>query len=198
MLLNSANNLDPTKLSMLNNLLNNQQSSRSALNYAGANQMRSSLNSPQLNVGGAPQLDMLGVVDQTKDPNASYFPKEIEEEVEKCIQGLFKSNSNAPQLSVDDFVTLLSKLKDSPDKKDKDFYNYALKYIVDANSCLYALDEMQFHTMANIWSALIDRNILSTQLLSQVLKLLLQMMSKQNTTRYYFFAFRVLDKCKHR
>ena len=180
---------------MLSNLLNNPQSVRT-LNYGSGNPIRTSLNSPQLNIGGNP-LEML---DPSKDHNQqqNFYPKEIEEEVEKCIQSLFKANPNAPSLKVDDFVSLLAKLKDSQDKKDNDFYNYALNYIIDANSCLYRLDEMQFLTMSNIWGSLIDRNILSAPLLSQVLKLLLQMMSKSINTRFCIFGIKVLDRCKTR
>ena len=45
------------------------------------------------------------------------YSKEIEDEVDKCIQGLFKANN--PTLSVDEFISILAKFKDSQDKKDK-------------------------------------------------------------------------------
>ncbi len=187
-------------MNVLNSLLNSQQQTARTLNYGGTNPIRSSLNSPQLNVAGNP----LDILDPTKDhtqQQAGFYPKEIEEEVEKYIQGLFKpspNNPNVPSISVDDFINLLAKLKDSQDKKDKDFFNYALNYIIDANSCLYKLDDMQFHTMSNIWGGLIDRYILSSVPLSSMFKLLLQMMSKPINTRYCIFGIKVLDRCKHR
>ena len=52
--------------------------------------------------------------------------------------------------------------------------------------------------MSNVWGSLIDRGILSTQTLSYCLKLLLQMLSKSVHSRYYFFAVKVLDRCKGR
>ena len=61
----------------------------------------SRLNSPQINLQpGSAQSEL-------------QYSKEIEEDVEKCIQGLFKLNS----LSAEDFINILSKLKDSQDKK---------------------------------------------------------------------------------
>ena len=48
------------------------------------------------------------------------YSKELEEDVDKCIQGLFKSSStNSPSLTVEEFISILSKLQDSQDKKDK-------------------------------------------------------------------------------
>lgn len=204
----SANALEQNKLNVLSSLLSNQQSVR-PLNYGAGNPIRSSLNSPQLNLNN-PQNPM-ELLEQTKqqqqqqqDQYASggnFFSKEIEEEVEKCIQGLFnKANTNTPGLSVDDFVSIMQKFKDSQEKKDKDFYNYALKYIMDDNISfmLYQLDEMQFHIMSNIWGALIDRNILSPQMLSYCLKILHSMMSKSVPSKHYLFAIKVLDRCKNR
>ena len=178
-LLLNNNNLDPNKMNVINSLLNNR-----GLNYNPAAAMaalRSSLNSPQLPVqpGGLDQSDQL-------------YSKEIEEEVDKCIQNLFKTSN------VEEFAAILSKCKDSQEKKDKDFYTYALKYIIEGNSCLYGLDEMQFHTMSSVWGILIERNILSTQMLSICLKLLLQMLSKSVNSKYYLFGIKVLDRCKIR
>ena len=61
----------------------------------------------------SPQLANSGV--ETMDP--AQYSKEIEDEVDKCIQGLFKANN--PTLSVDEFISILAKFKDSQDKKDK-------------------------------------------------------------------------------
>ena len=80
----------------------------------------------------------------------------------------------------------------------KDFYNYALKYIIDGNTCLSELDEMQFHTMSTVWGLLIDRDVLSNQMLSYCLKLLVQMLSKPATSRYYRFGIDVIERCKTR
>lgn len=145
----------------------------------------SRLNSPQINLqpgsSNQPQSDL-------------QYSKEIEEDVEKCIQGLFKLNS----LSAEDFINILSKLKDSQDKKDKDFYTSALKYIIDVNNCLSDLDEMQFYTMSTVWGLMIDRDVVSNQTLSYCLKLLVQMLSKPASSRYYRFGIDVLDRCKNR
>ncbi|CAF0914580.1 unnamed protein product [Brachionus calyciflorus] len=175
-------NLDQNKLNVLNTLLNNPNRN---MNYTNPNPIRSSLNSPQLNL--------------TNQDVELLYTKEIEDEVDKCIQGLFKtSNSGLPGLSVEDFVGLLSKLKDSQDKKDKDFYSYALKYIIDGNTCLNQLDEMQFNTMSNVWGALIERNILNSPMLNSCLRLLIQMFNKPTTSKYYLFVLKVLDRCKYR
>ncbi len=73
-----------------------------------------------------------------------------------------------------------------------------MKYIIDGNTCLAELDEMQFHTMSTVWGYLIDREILSSQMLTYCLKLLAQMFSKPITSRYYRFGIDVLDRCKTR
>ena len=52
--------------------------------------------------------------------------------------------------------------------------------------------------MATVWGNLIDRGILSAQMLSYCYKLILQMLSKSVHSRYYFFGVKVLDRCKTR
>jgi hypothetical protein len=173
------------------------------------------VNSPQLHND---------VIDSANQQSLSY-PKEIEDEVEKFIQRLFnKSLPLSSSLSVDDFCDILARLKESHDKKEKvkqlcrpsciwkipknkqansyflqkDFYNYALKYLIDGNTCLYSLDDMQFHTMSVLWGVMIDRGILSHLVLGYCLKLLLQMLNKPTNTKYYFFSVKVLDRCKSR
>lgn len=203
----NANTSIDNKISVLNNLLNNPNSSvRSQLNFGAgngasgaANPVRSSLNSPQLPAGMEGMLDpaTVAALGSSTSSSAGGYPKEIEEEVEKCIQSLFKAGS-APSLGVDDFVNLLVRLKDSNDKKDKDFYSYALQYILDANSCINRLDDMQLNIMSSIWGLLIDKNVLPTNLLSQILRQLSSMINKPNSMKYFVFAVRVLDKCKTR
>ncbi len=73
-----------------------------------------------------------------------------------------------------------------------------MKYIIEGNTCLSELDEMQFHTMSTVWGLLIDRDVLSHQMLGYCLKLLVQMLSKPITTRYYRFGIDVIDRCKMR
>ena len=204
----NANTSIDNKISVLNNLLNNPNSSvRSQLNFGSAsgagngasgsaNPVRSSLNSPQLPAGMEGMLDPATVAALGSSSGGGY-PKEIEEEVEKCIQSLFKA-SGVPSLGVDDFVNLLVRLKDSTDKKDKDFYSYALQYILDANSCINRLDDTQLSIMSNIWGLLIDKNVLPGNLLSQILRQLSNMINKPSGMKYFVFAVRVLDKCKTR
>jgi CCR4-NOT transcription complex subunit 1 len=176
------NPIDTSKINALNNLLNSQQV-RSSVTYSNPTTAgRSSLNSPQL--------------PNNNESSDSNYSKEIEDEVDKCIQGLFKTNN--PTLPAEDFISILARLKDSQEKKDKDFYNYALKYIIDGNTCLNDLNEMQFNTMASVWGGLIDRGILSAQMLSYCYKLLLQMLSKSPHSRYHIFGIKVLDRCKTR
>ena len=196
--------LEQTKLNVFNSLFGNQAAVRS-LNYgnnqtgsaSGAPTMRSSLNSPQLNLAQT-SLDLLEIGKSAADQqlqlqHSDYYSKEIEEEVNKCIQSVFKS-----VISVDDFASILFKLKDSQDKKDKDFYTYALKYIIEGNTCLFQLDEMQFHTMSNIWGALIERNVLSPPMLSYCLKILHSMINKPISSKNFLFVAKVLDRCKTR
>ncbi|RNA24401.1 CCR4-NOT transcription complex subunit 1 isoform X6, partial [Brachionus plicatilis] len=175
--------LDHNKLNMITSLLNNQNRN---INYSSTNPVRSSLNSPQLNMTG-----------QEAD---HFYAKEIEEEVDKCIQSLFKTSTGLPSLSVDDFVNLLAKLKDSQEKKDKDFYTNALKYIlIDLNINMNQLDEMQFHILSSVWGAVIERNILNQAMLNNCLKVLIQMMSKSNSTsKSFLFVLKVLDRCRSR
>lgn len=78
-------------------------------------------------------MDMLELKDQQQlqqqqqqQQHTAYYSKEIEEEVDKCIQGLFGKSGGAggnAQLSVEDFVSILNKLKDSQDKKVIIFLN---------------------------------------------------------------------------
>ena len=207
-----GSSLDQTKLNVLNSLFNNPAAVRS-LNYAnptgtgqtgaaGPAMQRSSLNSPQLNLGQTTNpLDLLelgkssssSTTTNSGDQHPDYYSKEIEEEVNKCIQSVFKSG-----ISVDDFASILFKLKDSQDKKDKDFYSYALKYIIEGNTCLFQLDELQLQTMSNIWGALIERNVLTPQMLSYCLKILHNMLSKPMNNKNFFFVAKVLDRCKSR
>lgn len=58
----------------------------------------SRLNSPQINLNPGNQF--------TDNKDTIQYSKEIEEDVEKCIQGLFKLNS----LSAEDFINILSKV----------------------------------------------------------------------------------------
>jgi len=184
-MINSTNSLDQTKMNVITNLINNQ--SIRPINFPNATvaAMRSGLNSPQIN-----QLEVAS--------STSLYSKELEEDVDKCIQGLFKTNSSAPSLTVDEFISILAKMKDSPEKKDKEFYNYALKYIIDGNSCLAELDEMQFHTMSTVWGYLIDRDILTQSMLVYCLKLLVSLLKQSITSRFYRFGIDVLDRCKNR
>ncbi len=179
------NNMDPSKFNVLSSLLGNQ--AVRPLNYP-THQMRSSLNSPQLNTMNS------GVENEMKEHGM--YSKELEEEVEKFIQGIFKSSN--PNMSVDEFVNILAKLKDSQDKKEKEFYNYSLKHIIEGNTNLFELEEMQFHTMSLLWGAIIDKNILLPNMLSNMLKLILQMLTKPVNSRFYVFAIKVIDRFKNR
>lgn len=172
-----SNNLDQSKINVLNTMFTNR--------------MRA-LQSPQIN----PNNPLTANEALLANMSEANFSKEIEEEVEKCIQRVFKPNL-PNSLSVDEFAEILGKMKDSMEKKEKEFYNYALKYIIDTN-CIVALDDMQFSIMANIWGVLIDRNILSNQVLVTCLRLLLQMITKSTNPRFFLFCCRVLDRCKNR
>ena len=183
--------IDQNKLNVLNSLIN--QPGRS-ISYGQQQQQQQQQQQPvQSNLRlNSPQIasDMSG--------SGGDYSKEIEEEVEKCIQGLFKSTPGGQGLSVDEFISILAKFKESPEKKDKDFYNYALKYIIEGVSCLYGLDEMQFHIMSTVWGLLVDRDVLSSQMLNNCLKMLIQLMSKSIDSRFYIFALKVLDMCKNK
>jgi len=52
--------------------------------------------------------------------------------------------------------------------------------------------------MSTVWGLMIDRDVISNQTLSYCLKLLVQMLSKPATSRYYRFGIDVLDRCKNR
>lgn len=189
--------------SMMNNInmnaqttnlgINNYSNSPNKMILSGISSLQSSTLQPGLSRLNSPQIN-LNPSNQFDNKDTIQYSKEIEEDVEKCIQGLFKLNSLSPE----DFINILSKLKDSQDKKDKDFYTSALKYIIDVNNCLSDLDEMQFHTMSTVWGLMIDRDVLSNQTLSYCLKLLVQMLSKPITSRYYRFGIDVIDRCKNR
>ena len=178
-------NLDQNKFNMINSLLTNQSRN---INYSSTNPIRSSLNSPQLNMTG-----------QEAD---HFYPREFEDEVEKCIQSLFRTGTGTglSSLSVDDFVGLLAKLKDSQEKKDKDFYTSALKWIlVDLNINMNQLDEMQFNILSNVWGSLIERNVLNATMLNNCLKVLIQMINKSsNGSKSFLFVLKVLDRCRQR
>jgi CCR4-NOT transcription complex subunit 1 len=50
--------------------------------------------------------------------------------------------------------------------------------------------------MSTVWGQLIDREILSNQMLTYCLKLLVTMLGKSVTSRFYRFGIDVLDRCK--
>lgn len=179
-LMNNNSSIDSNKVAALSNLLANQSFRIS--NYTTG--LIRPISSPQ-----SESIDQISQV----------YSKELEEEVEKCIMRLFKPIPLTQSLSVDDFADILAKCKDSHDKKEKDFYAYALKYLIDGNSflCNFFTDDIQFHTLANLWGILIDRVILNNNMLANCLKLLLQMLSK-STNAKYIFAIKVLDRCKNR
>jgi len=180
--------------SMMNNLNMSAQNPNANTSQAYANSPNKMLMSQLSQPVGGSAAGLSRLNSPQVGQETAQYSKEIEEDVEKCIQSLFKLNS----LSAEDFISILSKLKDSQDKKDKDFYSSALKYIIDVNNCLSDLDEMQFHTMSTVWGLMIDREVISNQTLSYCLKLLVQMLSKPATSRYYRFGIDVLDRCKSR
>lgn len=74
-----------------------QLSQPASMNSSSLQSGLSRLNSPQINLNPGNQYE-------SKD--TMQYSKEIEEDVEKCIQGLFKLNS----LSAEDFINILSKV----------------------------------------------------------------------------------------
>ena len=72
------------------------------------------LQSPQIN----PNNPLTATEALLANMSESNYSKEIEDEVEKCIQRVFKPNL-PNSLSVDEFVEILGKFKDSPEKKEK-------------------------------------------------------------------------------
>lgn len=176
---------------MLNNLINNP------LGMRPPNTPATNGSSPYNNIAGNSGYGSTNAPGSTND-TASYlstsYQKEIEIEVENCIQRLFKGAS----LTVEEFATYLLRCKESGDQREKDFYAYSLKFLIDGNTCLYSLDEAQFHTMAKAWGVLIDRGILSNQILNYCFKILLGMLNKSINTKNFYFVCKVLDYCKNR
>jgi hypothetical protein len=119
----SGNSADANKMNILNLFgnavsLNKQQPTAQQQQFN--NPIRSSLHSPLANAG---DMASTGLNSAGEQQGHGLYPKEIEDEVDKCIHSLFKTNTgNTPSLSVDDFVSILNKLKDSQEKKDKVCY----------------------------------------------------------------------------
>lgn len=132
---------------------------------------------------------------------------------------LYSNSSNAYALSVDDFLDLMTRFKDSPHQRDKVNLHYIACIIVSSMSIFVTFQdtlqkiiqalfeeskfyhqypEHELYITAQFFGGLIDRGLLTAQMLLTAFRILLESLKTLNGNNLWKFGLATLDRCKTR
>jgi CCR4-NOT transcription complex subunit 1 len=139
-------------------------------------------------------------------------------DVDVYFKRLYSKTANPPPISVDEFLDIMTKCKDSliprervrkifiREKTNYDFFFFLLKEVFQ-NGIKNLFEEYKFYSQyperellltAQLFGGLFERGLFQNQVLFAAFRVILEGLKKPNGTNLWSFAVTALDRCKTR
>lgn len=119
-------------------------------------------------------------------------------EVDVYFRRLYLTDPNLPPISVDEFLDILAKCKDSLNPKERKLYRDGIKNLLDEWQFYHQYPQRILLLTAQLFGGLIERNLFETDVLHNAFHVLTEGLRKPTSNNLWTFTMTALERCKAR
>ncbi|CAF1270900.1 unnamed protein product [Adineta steineri] len=119
-------------------------------------------------------------------------------DVDVYFKRLYSKTTNPPPISVDDFLDILTKCKDSLITRERDVFQNGIKNLFEEYKFYSQYPERELLLTAQLFGGLFERGLFQNQVLFAAFRVICESLKKPNGSNLWNFAVAALDRCKTR
>ncbi|CAF3833846.1 unnamed protein product, partial [Rotaria sordida] len=119
-------------------------------------------------------------------------------DVDVYFKRLYSKTNNPPPISVDEFLDIMTRCKDSQIQREKDVFNNGIRNLFEEYKFYIQYPERELHLTAQLFGGLFERGLFQQQALIAAYRAILEGLKKPTGTNLWNFAVTALDRCKAR
>ncbi|CAF0989426.1 unnamed protein product [Adineta ricciae] len=119
-------------------------------------------------------------------------------DVDVYFKRLYSKTTNPPPISVDEFLDILKKCKESPILREREVFQNGIKNLFEEYKFYSQYPERELLLTAQLFGGLFERGLFQNQVLFAAFRVMLEGLRKSSDTPLWKFAVTALDRCKSR
>ncbi|CAF1002727.1 unnamed protein product [Didymodactylos carnosus] len=119
-------------------------------------------------------------------------------DVDIYFKRLYSKTNNPPPISVDDFLDIFTRCRDSSIQRERDVFQSGVRNLFDEYKFYPQYPERELHLTAQLFGGLVERNLLPPQIVSASFRAIGEGLKKPPSANLFIFAITALERCKLR
>lgn len=119
-------------------------------------------------------------------------------DVDAYFKRLYSKTNNPPPISVDEFLDIMSKCKDSVNPRERDIFQNGLRNLFEEYKFYAQYPERELLLTAQLFGGLIERGLIQNKMLIAAFQVIIESLKKNVGSNLWNFAITALDRCKAR
>ncbi len=119
-------------------------------------------------------------------------------DVDVYFKRLYSKTNNPPPISVDEFLDIMTRCKDSQIQREKDVFHNGIRNLFEEYKFYTQYPERELHLTAQLFGGLFERGLFQHQALVAAFRAILEGLKKPTGSNLWNFAVTALDRCKAR
>ncbi|CAF5193964.1 unnamed protein product, partial [Rotaria magnacalcarata] len=117
-------------------------------------------------------------------------------DVDVYFKRLYSKTNNPPPISVDEFLDIMTRCKDSQIQREKDVFHNGIRNLFEEYKFYIQYPERELHLTAQLFGGLFERGLFQQQALIAAYRAILEGLKKPAGTNLWNFGVTALDRCK--
>ncbi|CAF4148281.1 unnamed protein product, partial [Rotaria sp. Silwood2] len=134
---------------------------------------------------------------QTSNNNDSSIINEISD-VDVYFKRLYSKTSNPPPISVDEFLDIMTKCKDSTIQREREVFQNGIRNLFEEYKFYPQYPERELLLTAQLFGGFFERGLFQNQVLIAAFRVILEGLKKQVGSNIWNFSVTALNRCKTR
>ncbi|CAF0747026.1 unnamed protein product, partial [Didymodactylos carnosus] len=119
-------------------------------------------------------------------------------DVDVYFKRLYSKTNNPPPITVDDFLDIFTRCRESTIPREKDVFHNGVKNLFDEYKFYPQYPERELHLTAQLFGGLVERNLLPPQIITAAFRAINEGLKKPPSHNLFVFAVTALERCKLR
>ncbi|UJR38153.1 hypothetical protein I4U23_030830 [Adineta vaga] len=119
-------------------------------------------------------------------------------DVDVYFKRLYSKTNNPPPISVDEFLDIMARCKDSQIQREKEVFQNGVRNLFEEYKFYTQYPERELHLTAQLFGGLIERGLFQQHALVAAFRAILEGLKKSPGSNLWNFAVTALDRCKAR
>ncbi|CAF3529126.1 unnamed protein product, partial [Rotaria sp. Silwood2] len=129
--------------------------------------------------------------------NDSSIINEISD-VDVYFKRLYSKTSNPPPISVDEFLDIMTKCKDSTIQREREVFQNGIRNLFEEYKFYPQYPERELLLTAQLFGGFFERGLFQNQVLIAAFRVILEGLKKQVGSNIWNFSVTALNRCKTR